>query len=334
MTFRNPQFFWLLVFIAPMVWLYVWRERGRRPAVRFSDLSVLKALPVSPYTWLRHILPAMRVAGFCFLVVALARPQKHNIEVEVTTEGVDIMLILDISESMKALDFKPDNRLVVAKRAIREFVTKREYDRMGLVLFAARAFTRCPLTTDYSVLLQMIDDADFTDFSNQTAIGTAIATAASRLKDSPAKSRVIILLTDGASNAGDIPPLTAAQATGELGMKIYTIGVGKTGKVPFPVEIVNPHNGQKTQRIQMMDSDLNEKELGEIAKMTGGRFFRARNADELNEIYAEIDQMEKTEIKSISHESWSEYFYKWLWTGFLILMAEMILQYTVFKRIP
>ena len=334
MTFRNPQFFWLLVLVAPMVWLYIWRERGRRATVRFSDLSILKKLPVSPYQRLRHILPVMRVVGFCFLVVALARPQREHVEVEVTTEGVDIMLILDISESMKALDFRPDNRLVVAKRSIREFVSKREYDRVGLVLFAARAFTRCPLTTDYGVLLQMIDDADFTDFSNQTAIGTAIATAASRLKDSPAKSKVIILLTDGANNAGDIPPLTAAQAAGELGMKIYTIGVGKEGKVPFPVEIVNPHSGQRTQRIQMMESDLNEKELAAIAKMTGGRYFRAQNAEELKEIYSEIDKMEKTEIKSVSHVSWSEYFYLWLWIGFLILLAEMILQNTVFKRIP
>ncbi len=164
MTFKNPYFFYMLILVAPMLWLYVRRERRYKVTVAFSDLSIIKKLPESPYRWLRHVLIVMRVAGFCFLVVALARPQKQHTEVEVTTEGVDIMLILDISESMKALDFKPDDRLTVAKREIKNFVTKRENDRMGLVLFAARAFTRCPLTNDYGVLIQMIDAADYTDF--------------------------------------------------------------------------------------------------------------------------------------------------------------------------
>jgi len=334
MTFKNPYFFLLLIFIVPMVWLYIVRELRHRVTIRFSDLSIIRNLPQSPFLKLRHMLPVLRIAGFCFLVVALARPQKTLKEVETTTEGVDIMLILDISESMKALDFKPDNRLAVAKRNIKEFVTKREHDRIGLVLFASRAFTRCPLTNDYGVILQMIEDADFTDFSQATAIGTAIATAANRLKDSQAKSKVIILLTDGANNAGDIPPLTAAQAAGELGLKIYTIGVGKEGKVPFPVEIVDPNTGRRHQRIQTMESDLNEKELAEIARLTNGAFYRAQNPEELKKIYDEIDKMEKTEIKSISYISHSEYFYPWLWIGFLIIMLEMILQKTVFRRIP
>jgi len=334
MTFKNPYFFYLLILTAPMIWLYIRRERKHKATLAFSDLSIIKKLPASPYRWLRHALIVMRVAGFCFLVVALARPQKQNTEVEVTTEGVDIMLVLDISESMKALDFKPDDRLAVAKREIKNFVTKREHDRIGLVLFAARAFTRCPLTNDYGILLQMIDAADYTDFSNQTAIGTAIATAANRLKDSPAKSKVMILLTDGANNAGDIPPQAAARAAGELGVKIYTIGVGKEGQVPFPVETVNPQTGRRTQRIQMMPSDINEKELSDVAALTGGAFFRAQNAESLKKIYEEIDQMEKTEIKSISHVSYSEYFYKWLWIGFILLAAEMLLQNTIFRRIP
>ncbi len=334
MTFKNPYFFYLLVLVIPMVWLYIRRERRHKVTLTFSDLSIIKKLPESPYGWLRHVLIVLRVAGFCFLVVALARPQKRNTEVEVTTEGVDIMLILDISESMKALDFKPDDRLAVAKREIKNFVLKRENDRMGLVLFAARAFTRCPLTSDYGVLIQMIDAADYADFSNQTAIGTAIATAANRLKDSPAKSKVMILLTDGANNAGDIPPQAAAKAAGELGIKIYAIGVGKEGQVPFPVEVINPQTGRRTQRIQMMESDINEKELADIANSTNGAFFRARNPESLKRIYEEIDKMEKTEIKSISHVSYSEYFYKWLWIGFLILVAEMLLRNTMFRRIP
>ena len=334
MTFKNPYFFYLLILTAPMIWLYIRRERKHKATLAFSDLSIIKKLPASPYRRLRHALIVMRVAGFCFLVVALARPQKQNTEVEVTTEGVDIMLILDVSESMKALDFKPDDRLAVAKREIKNFVAKREHDRIGLVIFAARAFTRCPLTTDYGVLLQMIDGAGYTDFSNQTAIGTAIATAANRLKDSPAKSKVMILLTDGANNAGDIPPQAAAKAAGELGLKIYAIGVGKEGQVPFPVEVTDPRTGRSSQRIQMMPSDINEKELSDVAALTGGAFFRAQNAESLKKIYEEIDQMEKTEIKSISHVSYSEYFYKWLWIGFIILAAEMLLQNTIFRRIP
>jgi len=334
MTFKNPYFFLLLLFWIPMIVIYILRERKSKVAVRFSDLSALKKLPVSPWLKLRHILPIMRMAGFGFLVIALARPQKQHTEIEVTTEGVDIMLVLDISESMKALDFKPDNRLEVAKRCLKDFVLKRQHDRLGLVLFGGRAFTRCPLTSDYGVLLQMIEEATFTDFSNSTAIGTAIATAANRLIDSPAKSKVIILLTDGANNAGDIPPLTAARAAAELGIRVYTIGVGREGRVPFPVEVVNPHTGRKTQRIQMMESDVDEKELKAIATLTGGAFFRAQDPESLAEIYDQIDSMEKTEIKTVSYVSYSEYFYLWLWIGFLIIMAETLLQKTVFRRIP
>jgi Ca-activated chloride channel family protein len=334
MTFRNPEYFWFLILAAPMVWFYIARERKRKVTVRFSDLSILKKLPRSPYQWLRHILIVMRVAGFAFLVVALARPQQTHTEIEVTTEGIDIMLILDISESMRALDFKPDDRLVVAKRTLKDFVEKRTHDRIGLVLFGARAFTRCPLTTDYGVLRQMIEDADYTDFSNMTAIGTAIATSANRLRESPSESKVIVLLTDGANNAGDIPPLTAAAAAAELGIRIYTVGVGREGMVPFPVEVVDPRTGRKSTRIQQMESDVDMKELAAIAALAGGRSFRAQNTEELQEIYDEIDRMERTEIKSINFVSHSEYFYKWLWIGFLIIAMEMLLQKTIFRRIP
>ncbi|MDR2579073.1 MAG: VWA domain-containing protein [Chitinispirillales bacterium] len=334
MTFRNPEYFWFLVLVIPMVWFYIVRERKRKVTVRFSDLSILKKLPRSPVQWMRHILIVMRAAGFCFLVVALARPQKTVTEVDVTTEGIDIMLVLDISESMRALDFKPDDRLEVAKRTLKDFVRKRTHDRIGLVLFGGRAFTRCPLTTDYGILLQMIEDADYTDFSNMTAIGTAIATAANRLKDSPSKSRVIVLLTDGANNAGDIPPLMAAAAAAELGIRIYAVGVGREGMVPFPVEVVDPRTGRRSTRIQQIESDVDMKELAAIAAITGGKSYRAQNTEELQEIYDEIDRMERTEIKTISYVSHSEYFYKWLWIGFLIIAAEMLLQKTIFRRIP
>ncbi len=334
MRFRDPYYFLLLLLWIPMLWVYWSRERKKGVTVKFSDLSILKKLPGSSFLKMRHILPVLRMLGLGLLVIALARPQKGQTDVEVTTEGIDIMLVLDISESMRALDFKPDNRLAVAKQRIQDFITKRQHDRIGLVLFGARAYTRCPLTLDYNVLLQMLDEVSFTDFSHQTAIGTAIATAANRLKDSQAKSKVIVLLTDGASNAGDIPPLTAAKAASELGIKIYTIGVGKDGQVPFPVEVVDPFTGQKFQRVQMMQSDLNEKELTEIAQLSKGTFFRARNAESLKDIYDQIDKMEKTEIKSTSFTSYTEHFYLWLWAGFLMIVLEMILQKTVFRRIP
>jgi Ca-activated chloride channel family protein len=310
------------------------RERKRKVTVRFSDLSILKKLPRSPYQWLRHILIIMRVAGFAFLVIALARPQKTHTEIEVSTEGIDIMLVLDISLSMKALDFKPDDRLQVAKRTLKDFVQKRTHDRIGLVLFGARAFTRCPLTTDYGVLLQMIEDADYTDFSHMTAIGTAIATAANRLRESPSESKVIVLLTDGANNTGDIPPLTAAAAAAELGIRIYTVGVGREGIVPIPIEVIDQRTGRRSTRIEQMESDVDMKELAAIATLTGGRSFRAQNTEELQEIYDEIDRMERTEIKSVVYASHSEYFYKWLWIGFLIIAMEMLLQKTIFRRIP
>lgn len=334
MRFKDPWMLLLLLFWLPMIFVYLRRERRFRPAIRFSDLSSVKKVAPSVFVRVRHLLLVLRLLGFGLLVVAAARPQKGHTDEEVSTEGVDIILVLDISESMRALDFKPDNRLTVAKKTIQEFVDKRSSDRIGLVVFGARSFTKCPLTLDYNVLNQLIDEVDFTEFSVKTAIGTALATAANRLKDSPAKSKVIILLTDGSNNAGDIPPLTAAKAAVQLGMKIYTIGVGRKGKVPMPVTVQNPFTGKTSQQVQMMESDLDEETLSAIADSTGGTYFRAESAEKLSEIYDQIDEMEKTEIKTTIYTSFEEKFYVWLWVGFILLMLEMILQHTRFRRIP
>jgi Ca-activated chloride channel family protein len=334
MRFKDPWLLLLLLLWIPMVWVYIRRERRFRPAIRFSNLAALKTAPASFFVRARHFLLVLRCAGFGLLVVALARPQQGHTDQEVSTEGVDIMLVLDISESMRALDFQPDNRLEVAKKTIRDFIHKRSSDRIGLVVFAARSFTKCPLTLDYNVLDRFIEDVTFTDFSYQTAIGTAIATAANRLRESTAKSKVIILLTDGSNNAGDIPPLTAAKAAAELGMKIYTIGVGKEGKVPMPVKVQNPFSGKITEQVQLVDSDLDEKTLQEIARISGGTFFRAQSAEKLADIYSQIDKMEKTEIKTTIYTSFEEKFYLWLWAGFILLMLELILLNTRFRRIP
>ena len=334
MRFKNPQFLLLLLLWIPMVWVYLRREKRFRPAVSFPDLSTLNKVPSSIFVRARHILLFFRMIGIGLLVVALARPQKGRTDEEVSTEGVDIVLVLDVSESMRALDFKPDNRLEVAKQTIRDFIKKRENDRIGLVVFGARSYTKCPLTLDYNVLDEFLSDITFTDFSFQTAIGTAIATAANRLKDSSAKSKVMILLTDGASNAGEIPPVTAAQAAHELGIKIYTIGVGKEGQVPMPVEMRNPFTGETVKQVQMVQSDLDVKTLQEVADNTGGKFFRAQNTERLKEIYDHIDKLEKTEIKTRIYTSYQERFYPWLWAGFVFLMLEMILAHTRFRRIP
>jgi Ca-activated chloride channel homolog len=330
MRLKDP---WLLLFLLvwiPMVWVYLRRERRSRAAVRFSDISVVKKIPPSFLHKARHLLFGLRMAGFGLLVVALARPQLGRSDSEVNTEGIDIMLILDVSETMQALDFKPDNRLEVAKRTIASFIGKRTSDRIGLVVFGGRAYTKCPLTLDHAVLTQLLGDVTFTSFSNQTAIGTAIATAANRLKDSPAKSRVMILCTDGDNNAGEIPPLTAAGAAKELGIKIYTIGVGREGEVP--ILGYNPYTGQR--EMTTMKSTFDEQALVNIADATGGKYFRAQNAESLKAIYDQIDQMEKTVITTKVYASFDERFYAWLWAGFILLFIEYVLQHTWLRRIP
>jgi Ca-activated chloride channel family protein len=318
-----------------MIWVYLWRERRARPSVLFSDISIIKKFGTPLIVRMRHLLFALRMAGVCLFIIALARPQKGNTEQEVSTEGVDIMLVLDISTSMKALDFTPQNRLNVAKTRIAEFIRLRKSDRIGLVVFAGRSYTKCPLTLDYNVLSQLLDDIRFGDIEDGTAIGTAIATAAGRIKDSPAKSKVMILLTDGANNRGEIAPVAAARAAGAMGMKIYTIGIGREGEIPYPVEYIDRRTGQVVEtRVQMIQSDLDEQTLVDIAAETNGQFFRAQNAQNLKEIYEKIDQLEKTEIKTKSYTSYSEKFYPWVWAGFIMLMLELGLAYTRFLRIP
>jgi Ca-activated chloride channel family protein len=331
---KNPWLLLLLLAWIPMAWVYIRRERSR-PAVRFSDLSAIKKIPASRFLLLRHAPFALRLAGIGLLVVALARPQKGTSEEEVTTEGVDIVLVLDVSFSMRSLDFQPNNRLFVAKETVKDFIKKRHNDRIGLVIFAKRAYTKCPLTLDYNVLTQFVDKIDFEDFGDATAIGTAIATAANRIKDTPAKSKVMILLTDGGNNFGEIAPVAAAKAAAELGIKIYTIGVGKEGQVPYPAQMVDQFTGKIVgTQIQMIQSDLDEQLLADIAGATGGKFFRAQNAEKLREIYDTIDKMEKTQIKTKLYTSYADRFFPWLIAGCLLLFAESLLSHTWFRRIP
>jgi Ca-activated chloride channel family protein len=334
MQLKNPYFLSLLLLWIPLVWVYV-RRQGKRPSVRFSDVSIFSALPKSRMLWLRHAGIVLRCLGIGLLAVALARPQQGTSEEEVTSEGVDIMLVLDVSYSMKALDFQPKNRLFVAKETIKEFIKKRRNDRIGLIIFAKRSYTKCPLTLDYNILSQFLDGVTFETFSDQTAIGTALATAGVRIKDSHAKSKVVILLTDGGNNAGDIAPLAAANAMGQLGIKVYTIGVGKEGEVPYPVEMIDRFTGKVVgTQVQMMKSDLDEQLLADIAQATGGKFFRAQNTEKLKEIYDTIDKMEKTQIKTKLYTSYADKFFPWLLLGAGILLLENILSHTLLRRIP
>jgi len=336
MTFADPNAFWLLLLLIPLLIFYILRERSGAGAVRFSDISSLKDLPVPLTVRLRHILPLLRLIGIALLVVALARPQEGTTYEERTSEGVDIVMVLDVSTSMKALDFQPDNRLEVAKEQIKQFVDKRVQDRIGLVLFAGRSYTKCPLTMDYELLNSFVDSVDFGQIpeENSTAIGTAIATAANRLKGSPVKSKIMILLTDGSSNSGDISPDIAAKAAGIVGIKIYTIGVGRQGMVPYPVTQPNMFTGRMETSIQQVESDLDEEALERIASLTGGEFFQAQNSEELANIYDIIDEMEKTEIITKQYTRWIEKFFPWLIWGFGFLLLEFVLRYTRFRRIP
>jgi Ca-activated chloride channel homolog len=335
MELKNPLLLLLLLALPAMVWLYLRRERRSRPAVRFPDLALVRSVHASGRARLRHVVFGLRLLALTLLIVALARPRHGQTEEEISTLGVDIMLVLDISGTMQALDFQPQNRLYVAKQTIKSFIAKRKSDRIGLTAFAGRAFTKCPLTLDYGVLEQFVDDLEFGDIEDGTAIGTAIATAAARLQASNAKSKVMVLATDGDNNRGDIAPLTAAQAAGQLGIRIYTIGVGKEGMVPMPVQYVDRYSGKVVKTVvQNVPSTLNEQALRDIADATGGRFFRATSAQELQSIYDIIDKLEKTEIKTMSYTSYAERFFPWLLAGALALMLELLLGNTVLRRIP
>jgi Ca-activated chloride channel family protein len=329
MRFQDPLFLLLLLLLAPMIYLYFARNKVKKGAITFSDLHNIKKIAPSPMLKMRHSLFFFRVAAVSLLVLALARPQSGQKSEEVLTEGVDIMLVLDISGSMQAEDLRPKNRLAVAKNTIADFVKKRKSDRLGLVVFSSKAFTQCPLTLDYGVLLTFLERVDFGQIEDGTAIGSAIAVSANRLRDSKTKSKVMVLLTDGANNQGEIDPLTAAKAAAALGIKIYTVGVGVNGYAPFPVD--DPVFGR---RYVNMPSIVDEASLQEIANTTGGKFYRATNRAELENIYNTIDKLERTEIKAKEFMRYSELFPLFLIPGLLFLGLEVVLANTRFRKIP
>ena len=271
----------------------------------------------------------LRMAAIFIFVLALARPQAGQKEEEIITQGIDIMLTLDISGSMKAEDFSPQNRLDAAKDVLREFIKSRRNDRIGMVVFSRYSFTQCPLTLDYGALSGLLDKVAIGMIEDGTAIGMAIANAVNRLRDSSVKTRIIILLTDGVNNAGKIDPLTAAKAAKALGIKIYTIGAGKPGGAMYPVE--DPVFGK---RYVHMDTEIDEELLKKIADGTGGLYFRAKDKEVLMEIYKTIGQLEKTKIETKEYANYTELAGFFILPGFLLILLEIVLANTLFAKIP
>jgi Ca-activated chloride channel family protein len=327
--FQNPWALALLLLLPLLAWDYFRRNEKRRASIRFPSLSVVKRMPASVAYRLRHVLVFLRLGAVALLAVALARPQLGESLEEVSTQGVDIVLVLDVSSSMKTMDFKPKNRLHVAKKVIEEFILGRQHDRIGLVVFSGRSFTQCPLTLDYNVLVQLLRKVEFGQVEDGTAIGTAVLNGTNRLRGSGAKSKVIVLLTDGENNAGEVDPVTAARAAKALGVKIYTIGVGKEGEQPLEVE--DPFFGK---RIVAVPTRIDEPMLREIAGLTGAKYYRAQDPKALEDIYKTIDELEKTEIKTSSYTRYREVFSLLAWAALGLILAEVLLAHTRFRKVP
>ena len=329
LRFAHP---WILsaLFLVPLI--AVWKWRRERPAtLQYSDLRLVRDLPRSVRLELRWLPTVLRMLTLALLVVAVARPQASREREIIRGRGVDIVLAVDISGSMAALDFEPQNRLEAAKQVIAEFTAERRYDRIGVVVFAREAFSQCPPTFDYDVLGRLLSDVKLAPdlgLDDGTAIGMGLAQAASMLQESDAKSRVIILLTDGVNNAGQIDPLTAAQAAAALDVKVYTIGMGRPGQVPFPVN--DPFFGRTTQ---MIESEVDEETLRGIAETTGALYFRATDTAGLRQIYGQIDQMEKSEVEVQVFVRYRELVGWVLFPALGLLLLELILRYTVFRTL-
>ncbi len=326
--FVNPWLL-LLLFLIPVLGYFLERRKaGRHSFFRFSDLKALEK-EKSRRGRIRVILPVLRLVALAALVVALARPQKVFKKENIKGDGIDIMLVMDLSSSMLARDFKPD-RLEVSKKVASTFVDKRKYDRIGLAVFSGEAYTQCPLTTDHSVVKRFLDRLECGNLEDGTAIGMGLATSINRLKDKETKSKVVILLTDGVNNAGYIKPLTAAQIARELGVKVYTIGVGTTGDAFTPIS--RRSDGQYVFGLASVEID--EALLREISEMTGGKYFRAISEESLERIYEEIDKLEKTEIEVSVIKRQAEAFHPWVFIALVLLGLEFFLKHTYLNTVP
>lgn len=325
--FRYPMVLWGIAAVPVIVWI-IHRFR-KESSVVHPYTHAMKEYAVTAHGGQSKVLPFLRTLVLSLILVALAQPLGSEREVDYSTEGVDIILALDISGSMRAEDFQPDNRLSVAKEEAERFIRNRKTDRIGLVVFASKSYTQCPLTTDYDILIELLRRVQTGLIKDGTAIGLAIANAANRLTASDAKSKVIILLTDGENNSGQIDPFTAAEMAKTLGIRIYTIGVGRGGLVPYPV--IDPVFGKVYRNIKL---DVDEEALKEIARITGGLYFRARDRKGLREIYDTIDGLEKTKISVTEYINYEQLFQYPLLFAFIIFLLELFLRYTMYLRVP
>ncbi len=328
MKFLHPYFLLLLLLLPILARWYWQQQKQRHAAVTLPSLQGIAGIETFKAK-LRRWLPIFRALGFAALVIALARPQLVLKEEKIKANGIDIMLSMDLSSSMLAQDFEP-NRLEVSKKMAVEFVKGRPHDRIGLVVFAGEAFTQCPLTTDHKILETFLEQLECGNLEDGTAIGMGLAGAVNRLKKSPAKSKVIILLTDGVNNVGYFKPLTAGELAKELGIKVYSIGVGTIGEALTPVSRLS----DGSFFLDYAQVEIDEELLREIARMTGGQYFRAKNNQDLREIYNTIDRLEKTEIQVTRIKKYSEEFHRWVFLGLIFLLAEFVLRQTWLRSLP
>ena len=325
--FAYPYFFYLLILLVPIIAWYIFKQNKIQSTLKISSFDGFSEVPTSIKYYLRHLLFALKIATAVFLIIVLARPQSTDSWKNITTEGIDIVMALDISTSMLAQDLKPD-RLEAAKDVAQDFIRERPNDRIGLVVFAGESFTQCPLTTDHNVLVNLFKDIKTGMIEDGTAMGLGLANAVNRLKESEAKSKVIILLTDGVNNSGSIPPLTAAEIAKTFDIRVYTIGVGTLGKAPYPVQ--TPFGVQ----MQDMDVKIDEETLQSIAENTDGKYFRATDNDDLKDIYAQIDKLEKSKIDVKEFRKKNEEYLPYALAALGLFLLEILLRYTYLRKNP
>ncbi len=326
--FENPRILWLLLVLVPMVVYYVYRTLQGRAAIRLSTVRGVERLRHTYRYWLRHMPFVLRCAVVALVIFAMARPQSAEDRQNINAEGIDIVMALDISGSMLARDFQPD-RLSAAKDIGSKFIFGRPTDRIGLVVFAGEAFTQSPITTDHVSLVNLMNQIEIGMIADGTAIGNGLATAVNRLKESDSPSKVIILLTDGVNNSGQIDPMTAAQIAADYGIRVYAVGIGSEGVAPTPT--LNAWGGISFVQAKV---EIDEDILRRIAEQTGGRYFRATDNTKLAEIYAEIDRLEKTRVEVENFVKYSEVYHGWLLLAIVLLVVEILSRYLFLRQIP
>lgn len=326
-SFKNPEFFYLFLLLIPMIAWYIWRQKKAGASIQFSSDMGFARIPKSWKYYFRHSVFVLQMLSLSALIVAMARPQSSNSWQNVTTEGIDIVIALDISSSMLAMDFQP-NRLEAAKDVATQFISGRPNDKIGLVVFSGESFTQCPLTTDHATVINLFRNLESGMIEDGTAIGNGLATAVSRLKESNAISKVIILLTDGENNRGEIAPVTAAELAKTFGIRVYTVGVGTIGTAPYPIQ--TPFGVQ----VRDVEVKIDEPTLQKIADTTDGEYFRATNNNKLAQIYQEIDKLEKSKVDVKEFSKREEEYLKYALAGALLLLLALFLKTTVFRNIP